>query len=98
VQHYDVLRLVNIMLCMTTKNIKLVLLVINTIQVGLLKLSKAGLAYSFDLKLGRKLADHKIIRFLSETFDDVNNFSDNVIKTRKICPLETGKNPGIGKN
>jgi len=47
----------------------------------------------FGLKLGRKLADHKIIRFSS----NVINIFDYVIKTRKISPLETRKNQGIGK-
>jgi len=55
------------------------------------------LANGFDLKLGRKLADHKMIRISSKKFDDVIDIFDDVIKTRKVCPLETGKNPGIGK-
>jgi len=47
------------------------------------------LANGFDLKVGRKLADHKI-RFSSKKIDDL-------IKAKRICPLETGKNPDIGK-
>jgi len=43
------------------------------------------------------LAGHKIIRFPLKTFDDIIKFFDDIIKTRKICPLETGKNTAMGK-
>jgi len=48
------------------------------------------LVNAFDLKLGREIADNKIIRFSSNKYHDV-------IKTGKICPLETGNKPDIGK-